>query len=114
MSHRDSEGHIAPQSHAQDLVRVFEWLLAGLDLSGIGFRRDSHCSPRGLVLMALLWAWSDETTLKRRCTAPQKIAGRVACSHARLRAGEHASPGDYSVGSRRRRRGREHGPGAKP
>lgn len=55
MSHRNSEGHIAPQSRAQDLVRVFEWLLAGVDLSGVGFRRDSHCSPRALVVLALLW-----------------------------------------------------------
>ena len=77
MSHRDPEGHIAPRSHAQDLVRVFEWLLAGLDLAEIGFRRNSHCSPRGLVLMALVWAWSDESTLARRCTAAQKIAGRL-------------------------------------
>lgn len=90
MSHRDPEGHIAPRSHAQDLVRVFEWLLAGVDLGGVGFRRDSHCSPRGLMLLALLWVWSEESTLGRRCAAAQKIAGRLWPADVRARVSYQA------------------------
>lgn len=76
MPHRDSGGDTASASHAQDLRRVFRWLLEGVDLEGegIGFRQESSCSPRGLLLMALLWVWSDEATLTRRCAAAQKIA----------------------------------------
>jgi len=77
MSHRDRDGHIAPGSHAQDLLTALDWLLTGTDLSSIGFRRDSSFSPRGLVLTALLWVWSDEAALTRRMAAARKIARRL-------------------------------------
>ena len=77
MSHRDRDGHIAPGTHAQDLLSVFRWLLGKVELSGVVFRRDSSFSPRGLALTALLWVWSDQVALTRRFSAARKIAHKL-------------------------------------
>jgi len=60
-------------SHAHDLRRAVRWLLAGVSLGGIVFRTDCTWTPRNLVSMGLLWAWSDELTLWERFATARKI-----------------------------------------
>jgi len=44
-------------------------LLSGMDFTPVPLRRNCRCSPRGLLLLAVLWAWSDETGLLARWNA---------------------------------------------
>lgn len=77
MSHRDQRRHNALPSYAQDLREVFQWLLAGTEFRALRWRRDSSFSPRGLVLAALLWVWSEESTLTHRFQTARQIARRL-------------------------------------
>lgn len=74
MSHRDQDGHIAGGENAQDLHTIFQWLLGGMSCAGIAWRPNCSCSPQGLILTGLLWAWSDEAALTRRFSRALKIA----------------------------------------
>lgn len=72
MSHQDQ--------HAQDVRRnsvylwqVLQWLLAGVDFSGVRFRQDCSWTPKWLVSAALLWAWSAESTLGERFCCAQRL-----------------------------------------
>jgi IS4 transposase len=73
MAHQDQGRRRAQCSHAGDLHRALRWILAGVSLERIVFR--SHCTwtPRSLVFMGLLWAWSDEKTLLERFATARKI-----------------------------------------
>lgn len=74
MPHQDQTVHTEPPAHHQDLKAVLDWLLAGVDLSGAGFRDLCTWTPQGLTSAALLWAWSGETALTERFTWARKIA----------------------------------------
>lgn len=77
MPHQDKGCHRASDTNHQALRRALDWLVAGVVLSGVWFRRDSTWSPRGLMVTALLWAWSDEKTLGARFVVARKIAQRA-------------------------------------
>jgi hypothetical protein len=73
MSHRDRADF--NQRLNGDLLRVaLNWLLQGGDWSSICWRSDCTWTPKRLVSVALLWAWSDETTLVERFRSARKIA----------------------------------------
>lgn len=73
MAHQDQGRKGSSCSHARDLCQALRWLLAGVSLRGIVFRADCTWTPRSLVLAGLLWAWSDEKTLRERFAAARKI-----------------------------------------
>jgi IS4 transposase len=73
MAHQD-QGRIGSFcTHAHDLHQALQWLLAGVPLSGIGFRLDCTFTPLTLVFAGLLWAWSDEKTLIERWSTARKV-----------------------------------------
>ncbi len=74
MSHRDSARGIASGSGAQDLIGCARRLLVGMNFQDVRLRRHCRCSPRGLLLLALLWAWSDESGLLARWQAVAPLA----------------------------------------
>lgn len=74
MPHQDHSLATAPAAHHQDLKAVLDWLTDGADFAAVGFRGTCTWSPRSLTCTALLWAWSDQTTLIERFTAARKIA----------------------------------------
>jgi len=73
MSHQDRDSRTSFPFHFQDLKDVLLWLLKSADLSAIQFRVDCTWSALGLVSVALLWAWSDENSLKDRFSKARKI-----------------------------------------
>jgi Transposase DDE domain len=77
MSHRDGVGRNGFGSSTQDLVRVINGLLSKTDFGSLPSPPDSRWSFRGLVIMALLWVWSDEATLTGRFAAVLGTACRV-------------------------------------
>lgn len=77
MSHRDGTVHSSSNSHAQDLLCVIEWLLAGIDLGSMRLRADCRWIASGLMKAALLWAWSEEPALTRRFKAMLKIVRKL-------------------------------------
>src|SRR5689334_12774137 len=77
MSHQDTDGLTAVPRQLQDLKRTLDWLLAGADLSGVSFQRDCSWTPKALIFVAILWAWSDEKALTRRFTLARKIVVRM-------------------------------------
>jgi hypothetical protein len=74
MPHRDHPRATAPAAHHQDLRAVLDWLTADADFAAVRFRGTCTWSPRGLACAALLWSWSDESTLVGRFAAARKIA----------------------------------------
>jgi hypothetical protein len=73
MSHQDTVGHTGSAAHHQALKRTLDWLLASAKLSDLTFRGDCSWTPRGLIVMAILWAWSDEKTLTKRFSHARKV-----------------------------------------
>src|SRR6202521_611427 len=73
MAHQDQGRKGGERSHADDLYRVIQWLLANVSLKNIGLREDCTWTRRSLVCACLLWAWSDEKTLTERFTTIRKI-----------------------------------------
>ena len=64
MSHQDQDGRV--RYNAAYLKLALQWLL-GQSLADVRFRDDCTWSPLHLASAALLWVWSDESTLKERC-----------------------------------------------
>lgn len=77
MSHQDNRRDNESAYNHQDLRRAIDWLLAGAVFSGATFRDDSSWTPQRLIAVALLWAWSDEKTLKDRFATARKIVIRA-------------------------------------
>lgn len=75
MSHRDQCRRNSFPAGAQDLQTVISWLLAEADFGGLKPPKDSRWSFNGLVMMALLWVWSEEVTLTGRFSAVLQLAG---------------------------------------
>jgi hypothetical protein len=72
MSHRDLEG-AAVRLNASCLKLALAWLLHDVDWSGLKFRKDCTWTPRLLTAVALMWAWSDESTLVERFAAARRL-----------------------------------------
>lgn len=77
MSHRDRVRRNEYVPGAQDLRQVIAWLLAAADFGMLKPPKDGRWSFRGLVTMALLWVWSEETTLTGRFAAVLEVACRL-------------------------------------
>jgi Transposase DDE domain len=73
MSHQDAVGHTDSAYHHQALKAALDWLLAAARPSDRAFRGDCSWTPKGLIFMAILWAWSDEKSLTRRFSHARKV-----------------------------------------
>lgn len=72
MSHRDSKVK-SVRLNASDLKLALHGLLREVVWSGASFRQDCTWTPRLLAAAALLWAWSDESTLVERWTSTRRL-----------------------------------------
>jgi len=90
MPHRDSACHIAPHSSAQHLVDALKHTLGGADFSGCRFRAANSFTPWGLVVAAVLWAWSDRPTLMERYEHAAGLARLLLGDHVRRRVSYQA------------------------
>lgn len=77
MRHQDHVGGVGERTHAEDLWGVLQWVTADITWSRITWRAECTWTPRWLACAALLWAWSDETTLTERFRVARKIIGRL-------------------------------------
>src|SRR5438270_2489471 len=73
MSHQDTDGLTGSTPHHQALKAALDRLLASARLSDLSFRGDCSLTPRGLAVMAILWAWSDEKSLTQRFFHARKV-----------------------------------------
>jgi Transposase DDE domain len=73
MSHQDTDGLTSSTPHHQALKAALDWLLVAARLSDLTFRGDCSWTPKGLIFMAILWAWSDEKSLTRRFSHARKV-----------------------------------------
>lgn len=65
MSHRDTDCRSGSVTSAQEILGVFRGLLGDAEPT-LRFRDDCRWSPRGLVVVALLWTWSAKCGLVER------------------------------------------------
>jgi hypothetical protein len=77
MSHQAQGSDSGSREHHQELRRALVWLTQGADFAGVQFRDDCRWSIRGLVMTAILWAWSGESTLGARFEQAKKIGRRM-------------------------------------
>jgi hypothetical protein len=73
MSHQDTVGLTGSAAHHQALKQALDWLLASARLSGLTFREDCSWTPKGLIFVAVLWAWSDQKALTERFSHARKV-----------------------------------------
>jgi hypothetical protein len=73
MSHQDTVGHTGSPAHHQALKRALDWLLAAARLSDLTFREDCSWTPKTLIFVAVLWAWSDQKALTERFSHARKV-----------------------------------------
>jgi hypothetical protein len=73
MSHQDTVGHTGSAAHHQALKRALDWLLASARLSDLTFREDCSWTPKSLIFVAVLWAWSDQKALTQRFSHARKV-----------------------------------------
>lgn len=78
MSHQDDLGHTASAPHHQALHQALDWLVSPADLGAVAFRPECTWTPKGLIFAAILWAWSDETTLTARFARVRKVVLAMA------------------------------------
>lgn len=77
MSHQAQGRDSNFRERHQELNRALGWLLRGADFSAVQWREDCRWSIRGLVMTAILWAWSGETNLGERFKQANKITRRM-------------------------------------
>jgi IS4 transposase len=73
MSHQDKDRCVV-RTNSDCLKRALGWLLRRVQWSGIRFRDDCTWTPLQLVATAIMWAWSDESTLGERFFSARRIA----------------------------------------
>src|SRR5206468_4351477 len=73
MSHQGTDGLTSSTPHHQALKQSLDWLLASARLSDLTFRGECSWTPKGLIFVAILWAWSDEKALTRRFSHARKV-----------------------------------------
>jgi Transposase DDE domain len=78
MSHQDRDRHTASTPHHQALKQTLDWLLKPAQLSELAFRQECTWTPKGLIFAAMLWAWSDEKTLRERFALARKVVVAMA------------------------------------
>jgi len=86
MSQRDQNLGIASTTNAQDVSAVIDGVLADVDFPSVRFRDDCSWAVRGLVAVALVWAWSSKAALGTRLTQSLRLVrglGRF-CVPARI------------------------------
>jgi hypothetical protein len=74
MSHRDKECRNESDRNAQDLRAAAGELLAQVDWKNLRFRKGCGWAVRGLVMAALVWAWSSKMTLTDRFAQALRVA----------------------------------------
>ena len=84
MSHQDSDRLRHSAVNLQDLRQVPDWLSIAIGDALPTFQRDCSWTPKGLIAAAILWAWSDETTLTQRFVVARKIIIASAIGPERL------------------------------
>ena len=72
MSHQDRDAR-GVQRNSADLVKALQWLTRGADWSAVQMRSESSWTPQWLAWTAMLWAWSNETTLGERFGCAQRL-----------------------------------------
>ena len=77
MSHQAQGSDSCSRENHQDLHRALVWLMKRADFSAVCFRKDCRWSRLGLVMSAILWAWSGATTLGSRFEQAKKIGRRM-------------------------------------
>lgn len=77
MSHQAQVSDSGSGEHHQELKRAWKWLTKGADFSSVRFRSDCQWSLGGIVMTAILWAWSGEGTLAARFAQAKKIGRRA-------------------------------------
>src|SRR5208337_5093236 len=78
MSHQDTDGLTASVPNHQALKQALDCLLASACLSNVAFREDCSWTPKGLIIAAILWVWSDEKTLSDRFLLARKVVMAMA------------------------------------
>jgi hypothetical protein len=77
MPHQDTGSVNGSAYNHQALKQALQWLLEGVSWARVLFRVDCTWAPQLLAITAMLWAWSDEKTLKGRFLTARKIARRM-------------------------------------
>lgn len=72
MSHQDQHAR-SVQLNSADLFKALQWLTRGVDWSEIRMRKEATWTPQWLTWMAILWAWSNESTLLERFACTQRL-----------------------------------------
>jgi hypothetical protein len=72
MSHQDLDAAIKGMK-GKCLKQGLKWLLKGVCWSNIKFRKDCSWTASLLAVAAMLWAWSDEETLKERFRVARRL-----------------------------------------
>src|SRR6266436_848124 len=73
MSHQDTDGLNGSAPHHQALKRALDWLLSLASLSELTFRKECSWTAKGLISVAIFWAWSDEKSLTQRFFLARKV-----------------------------------------
>lgn len=87
MPHRDKGCRTGSKTYAQELVAAIDGLLPGVGWNCIEFRTDCQWAVRGLVMAALIWAFSSKKALKERFFQALRITSRL---------GQHFAPAKTS------------------
>src|SRR5947209_5826471 len=82
MSHQDQHCRTPSRTNAQDLSAAVRGLLGACKWEGIRFRKDCGWAVSGLVMTALIWAFSSKQTLTARFGQALKFARRLGRSLA--------------------------------
>jgi hypothetical protein len=77
MSHQDHGRDIGANICATSLREAIEWVASRNDFEQIEFRGDCSWKPWTLAATALLWVWSNETTLTERLITARKITQKA-------------------------------------
>ena len=86
MSHRDKDSVTSPGTNAQAILSAMNDLFSNVDWRAIQFRQDCRWSVRGLVMAALIWAWSSNKTLTGRFARALRIVRRLGRGFAPAKA----------------------------
>lgn len=76
MSHQDEDA-VQERLNSRYLAQALQWLLAGVSWKSISWRKDCTWTPSALVRAALLWAWSDESTLTERFFTARRLIAHL-------------------------------------
>lgn len=90
MSHRDKDCRSESGTKAQQLRDAVEDLLRNVDWKDIRFRTDCGWTVRGLVVAALVWAWSRKESLGERLEQALRLVARLRIRFAPVKTSYQA------------------------